>query len=202
MRTWLLMNLLVGCLAAAGCTQGDDRDGDDFQGTCPYWIQSPSSSGYSNNGPFTNNATVGQPIKTANDTYGRLLEEDGRPLDIVSVSFYPENRPNGGQNFLYVQDGRLTARFSRANTGEPILAYDVADGPRGPSNPGKSEWVFLPRAEPYTNWTWQINLAEPHEPANPGPVQIEWEWQRDLDQNPETETHALIKYSVNYWYRV
>lgn len=186
--------LVLSAIAASGCTQGDSRDGDDFQGTCPAWVEGLSSHVY--RGGFHMNSTS----IAKNDTFGGgLVSFKGHPLDIVSLSFNLDS--NGEQQGVFVQDGLLKARFSRADTGEPLLAYDVADGARGPGNPGQSEWVFAAREEPYTDFTWQIDLADSDEPADPGPVRVDWEFTRNLDKDQETPSQAAMTYTVNFWYR-
>jgi len=185
----------MAAIAASGCTQGDTRDGDDFQGTCPAWVEGLSSSIY--HAEFHPDSTDDD----KNDTFGgggaRWFKD--HPLDILSLSFYPTDE--GGTQGLYVQDGVLTATFSRADTGEPLAAYDIASGPRGPGNPGQSVWTFQPKDEMYANFTLQIDLSDPGEEANPGPVRVDWHFERDLDGDPDTPSAALVLYTTNFWYR-
>jgi hypothetical protein len=185
--------LLLAAIAASGCTQGDTRDKQDFEGTCPAWMEGLSSHAY--RGGFHMNSTA----IAKNDSFGDgLLEFKGHPLDIVSLSFDLEN---GEQQGIYVEDGILTARFSREDTGEPVNAYDVAGGARGPGNPGKSEWTFLPKDGLYSNFTWQVDLADSDDPPEPGAIRVDWLFERNLDRDRDTPSQAGISYTVHFWYR-
>ena len=177
--------LVLGLLLLAGCA---DPGGGEPRRTCQ-WSEGPPGEvvrgGFFAHDPNDNHRA---------DELGRdALENGGRPLAAMTLSFHPWQTPTGENQTqgVMVRDGRVTLRFERMDDGTPLQAY--RDQRRG---------------EPRDTWTFEqqfekdFTLTVPFDAAGGGPsgVRAVWTFERNLDGNADTQSVAFIHYNVQRWY--
>jgi hypothetical protein len=208
-RNVLALVLLASSVALTGCTQGDP--GDDFgEPTCPSWTRGLNAQVVHRDWAITNQTTMPDferwdytvPGPTGSSLGGPFPEFQGRPLDFITIDLH--QRTGGDPNkdrLLYIQDAELHAQFYAERDhelGEDLMAYE-----EGKPETAKHEWVFRTQPGGYLieNITWKVELAAPDQEPDPHGVYVRWTLVPNLDNDIDTASVVLMRYSPEFWYR-
>ncbi|MGB0652102.1 MAG: hypothetical protein ACPGQL_02780 [Thermoplasmatota archaeon] len=179
----LSLVLLFAATTLAGCTATDDSDlQPDYVGTCPAWTQGLDR--FTVNGLFHVNSTK---FNDTDEIRSLPLERNDRELDHYVLEF----------SGVFVQDGRLTARAYREDTGAALLIRDFRYAAQREMVPQLTFESGLAQ-----NLTFFVHLGPPDEPPQPTAIRIEWLFERNLDNDPETASDAAYAYTARGMYRV
>jgi hypothetical protein len=207
----LVAVLAVLALSAglAGCTQGDPNGG--FKQSCPAWIKGPDAQVVNGNLVLTNQTTQPQfdrwdyrepSAKSPGTGFGDgLLQRFNHSLDFLSMDFHFHQGEGKDARLLYVQDAELHVSFFASENGAPGESLDASL--EGQPSTAKHEWTFRTTPGGYLieNLTWRVELAHPDQPPNPRGVFVHWEMIPNLDNNIDTASVILMRYSPEFWYR-
>lgn len=210
MRAALLLSALAASVALTGCTQGDPGDDGFGEASCPAWTRGMNRQVINGNLAVTNQTTVpdldrwdftdpGERGSGLGGPYGEFL---GRPLDFITIDLRQHKGQNeGGDRLLYIQDAELRVTFFADRGGQVGEAMEAFE--EGRPETAKHEWVF--RTEPggylIQNVTWRVELAKPDQEPDPHGVFVHWEMVPDLDNDIDTASVVLMRYSPEFWYR-
>ena len=210
-RPVLALLLLTSSLALTGCTQGDPGDdGDLGTPTCPSWTRGMNRQIINGNLAVTNRTTVpdldrwdftepGDKGAGLGGSYGAFL---GKPLDFMTIDL---RQKQGGDpkedRLLYIQDAELHVRFYAdrdGQVGEEMQAFED-----GHPETAKHEWTFRTAPGGYLiqNITWKVELAKPDQEPDPHGVYVHWEMVPNLDNDIDTASVVIMRYSPEFWYR-
>lgn len=209
MRLALLLALLTSSFALAGCTQG--TPGDDFGSpTCPSWTRGLNRQIIDGNLAVTNQTTVPdldrwdftEPGDKGSGLGGPYKSFLGRPLDFITMDFHHRQSNDSKENrLLYIQDAELHIRFYADRGGQVGEAMEAFE--EGQPGTAKHEWVF--RTQPggflFVNKTWKVELAAPDQEPDPHGVYVHWEMVPNLDDDIDTASVVIMRYSPEFWYR-
>lgn len=202
--------LLTSSLALAGCTQGDPGDDDLGSPTCPAWTRGLNRQIINGNLAVTNRTTVpdldrwdftepGEKGSGLGGSYGQFM---GKPLDFLTIDLRQKQGEDPNENrLLYIQDAELHVRFFADRDGQ--LGEEMEAFEDGRPETAKHEWVFRTAPGGYLiqNITWKVELAQPDQEPDPHGVYVHWEMLPNLDNDIDTASVVIMRYSPEFWYR-
>ena len=207
MRSALLLVLLTSSLAFAGCVRGGPSD-EFGSPTCPSWTKGLNRQTIDSNLAVTNRTTVPDldrwdftdPGDKGSGLGTPYREFQGRPLDFLTIDLR-QGQSESGERLLYIQDAELRVTFFAerdGQLGEEMEAYE-----EGRPQTTQHEWVFRTTPGGYLiqNITWKVELAKPNADPDPHGVFVHWELVPNLDNDIDTASIAIMRYSPEFWYR-
>lgn len=200
--------LLLSTLTLAGCSQGEDnRFGDP---TCPAWTRGLSRQIINGNLAFTNQTTMPdferwdftEPGDRGSGLGTPYPEFMGKPLDFLTLDFrMRQSADQKEERLLYIQDAELHVSFFAERDGQLGEAMQAFED--GRPETAKHEWVYRTTPGGYLiqNVTWKVELARPDQQPDPHGVYVHWEMIPNLDNNVDTASVVIMRYSPEFWYR-
>lgn len=196
-----LLVSLAGCMGGTpSSTQSTTRTQE-----CPAWQIGLDSFV---KGLSRYDSRVPQSMDT-NDTFpvaASSLVDQGRALDKVYIFLQPTGNGTGQETRgITATDARLTLSFFRADTHEPLLAYDMSKGAPGSTNLGAFHWTFGPTDGQPERMLLLVRLTQPPlkpDPNHPTPITVEYTYETNLDKDNNTPSLASIDYVAKFEYRV
>jgi hypothetical protein len=209
-RTALAMVLLTSSLALTGCTQGDPGPEGLDGATCPSWTRGQSRQVINGNLAVTNRTMVpdlerwdftepGDKGSGLGTPYPEFL---GKPLDFLTIDLRQRQSDDPNEaRVLYIQDAELHVEFFAERDGQ--LGEDMEAYEEGKPATAKHEWVFRTAPGGYLiqNITWKVELASPDQQPDPHGVYVRWTMIPNLDNDIDTASVAIMRYSPEFWYR-
>jgi hypothetical protein len=208
-RNALALVLLTTSLALTGCTQGDP--GDDFgDPTCPSWTRGQSRQIINGNLAVTNRTTVPdlerwdftEPGDKGSGLGTPYPDFQGKPLDFITIDLHQRQSSDPNQErLLYIQDAELHVEFFAERDGQ--LGEDMEAYEEGKPATAKHEWVFRTAPGGYLieNLTWKVDLAASDQQPDPHGVFVRWTMVPNLDNDIDTASVVIMRYSPEFWYR-
>jgi len=209
-RPVLALLLLTSSLALTGCTQGDPGDDDLGTPSCPSWSRGLNRQIINGNLAVTNRTTVPdldrwdftEPGDKGSGLGGPYGEFMGKPLDFMTLDLRQKQGSDPNENrLLYIQDAELHVRFYAdrdGQVGEEMQAFE-----EGRPETAKHLWTFRTAPGGYViqNITWKVELAKPDQEPDPHGVYVHWEMVPNLDNDIDTASVVIMRYSPEFWYR-
>jgi hypothetical protein len=186
-----LLLLIPGCMGGPG-------DASSASNRCPAWTGG-QHAGHYYDGSLRPDLTNLDELEHDDVVDAPFLYDSGDPLDRVQIDFFP--RSNGAPQAIMTHDAILTMTFHRTDNGAQVVVYNTSRGPPGAGNAGQLSWVFGNPNHRYANFTFLMQLAASNQVPDPAGVNVTYDVQWNVDNDPSTPSSVDLDYAAYLLYR-